>query len=109
MEVDQSRRAAERLEGENLSARRASRGDILRTAAARLEEVLAQIREQGYACDDEESEIGLYCLAAPIRDMNGDVVAAVSISGPAERMKENREKNIALVKQTALDITRSIS
>ena len=38
MEVDQSRRAAERLEGENLSARRASRGDILRTAAARLEE-----------------------------------------------------------------------
>ena len=37
MEVDQSRRAAERLEGENLSARRASRGDILRTAA-RLEE-----------------------------------------------------------------------
>jgi IclR family KDG regulon transcriptional repressor len=77
--------------------------------AARLEEVLAQIREQGYACDDEESEIGLYCLAAPIRDMNGDVVAAVSISGPAERMKENRDKNIALVKQTALDITRSIS
>lgn len=39
MEVDQSRRAAERLEGENLSARRASRGDILRAAAARLEEI----------------------------------------------------------------------
>jgi len=44
---------------------------------------LEQVRRDGYALDDEESDIGLRCIAAPIRDHAGAVVAAVSISGPA--------------------------
>ncbi len=47
---------------------------------------LAQVRARGYAIDDEETEIGLRAIAAPIRDHNGDVVAAISIAGPIQRM-----------------------
>jgi DNA-binding IclR family transcriptional regulator len=43
---------------------------------------LAHVREQGYAIDDEESVLGLTCIAAPIRDERNRIVAAVSVSGP---------------------------
>lgn len=55
----------------------------------------AEIRQQGYALDDEEFETGLRCVAAPIRDSSHVVVAGVSISGPTQRM--TREKIIALI------------
>lgn len=55
-----------------------------------LLEHLARIREQGYALDDEEHELGIRCLAVPIKDHKGNVVAAVSVSGPTLRM--TREK-----------------
>lgn len=44
---------------------------------------LAVVRDRGYAFDDEEAFAGLKCVAAPIRDDKGRVVAAVSVSGPA--------------------------
>src|SRR5207302_20682 len=44
---------------------------------------LEQVRRQGYAEDHEEAEVGLRCLAAPVRDSSGQTVAAISISGPA--------------------------
>jgi IclR family transcriptional regulator, KDG regulon repressor len=47
---------------------------------------LAQVRLRGYALDDEETEIGLRAIAAPIRDSSGAVVAAISIAGPIQRM-----------------------
>mgnify|MGYP002130017208 CR=1 FL=1 len=43
---------------------------------------LARILKQGYALDNEEREEGLHCIGAPIFDYRGDVVAAVSASGP---------------------------
>ncbi len=49
---------------------------------------LAQIREQGYAVDNEESVIGLRCVAAPIFDDRNRVVAAISASGPAAEFSE---------------------
>lgn len=55
-----------------------------RTLKSRLDEV----RERGYALDMEELEVGLRCVAAPIRDPLGVVVAGVSISGPRHRMTE---------------------
>lgn len=48
---------------------------------------LQQIREQGYAVDDEELEIGLTCIGAPILDKNNKAIAAISLSGPTQRMK----------------------
>lgn len=47
---------------------------------------LARIREQGYACDNEELELGLRCVAAPIRDADGAVAASLGVSGPAARL-----------------------
>ncbi len=47
---------------------------------------LAQVRARGYALDDEETEIGLRAIAAPIRDHTGEVVAAISVAGPIQRM-----------------------
>ncbi len=44
------------------------------------------MRARGYAIDDEELETGLRCLAAPIRDHSGKVVASTSVAGPAQRM-----------------------
>ncbi len=46
---------------------------------------LDQIHTQGAAIDDEENEVGIRCVAAPIRDVSGNIVAAVSISAPAVR------------------------
>lgn len=46
-----------------------------------LRDHLATVRAQGYGLDDEESHLGLRCLALPIRDARGRVVASVSVSG----------------------------
>ena len=51
-----------------------------------LEENLRQVRAQGYAAAYDEFDEGLSAIAAPIRDFNGLVIAAVSISGPSFRM-----------------------
>ena len=48
---------------------------------------LQQIREQGYALDDEENEKGVKCIGAPIRDQSGKVIAAISISVPGIRIR----------------------
>jgi IclR family acetate operon transcriptional repressor len=54
-----------------------------------LEAGLAEIRERGYAIDDEERVGGVRCIAAPITTADG-VVGAVSVSGPKRRMNGER-------------------
>ena len=56
------------------------------TDAKAFRRELAAVRTRGYAVDDEESEIGLRSMAAPIRADSGHVVAAISVAGPAHRM-----------------------
>jgi IclR family acetate operon transcriptional repressor len=51
---------------------------------------LARVRRRGYAIDAEERLPGVVCLAAPIRDSTGTVVAAISISGPKLRLGRGR-------------------
>lgn len=60
----------------------------------RLHEEFADIRLSGYAVDDEGIEHGLYCLAVPIHNYTGRVVAAISISGPVKRVSESRQRII---------------
>jgi DNA-binding IclR family transcriptional regulator len=63
---------------------------------------LAKIRLDGHAIADQELEIGLFAVAAPIFDREGQVIAAVSSSGPRERIaKENLPSFINGVKLTA--------
>jgi IclR family KDG regulon transcriptional repressor len=47
---------------------------------------LATIRTRGYAIADEENELGVRSLAAPVRDHFGSVIAATSLAGPAQRL-----------------------
>ncbi len=58
--------------------------------AARLRKELAQVRQQGFAVDDEEAEPGGRCVAAPVYDAQGRVVAAISITGPTSRLTLER-------------------
>ncbi|MER6923796.1 IclR family transcriptional regulator [Streptomyces spiralis] len=67
------------------------------TAKTKLEKNLAEARERGYAWTTEEFEIGLHAIAAPIRDRDGDVVAALSASGPSYRFTEERLHELAPV------------
>lgn len=50
---------------------------------------LEQVRRLGYSVDREELEEGLSCIAAPVYDHTGRAVAAVSVSGPRDRMAED--------------------
>jgi DNA-binding IclR family transcriptional regulator len=71
-----------------------------------LEAELAKVRVQGYAIDNEEIMDGLRCVAAPIRDYCGKVYAAISISGPVSRLKEERlELAIELITRTVAEIS----
>nr|MDT0662246.1 IclR family transcriptional regulator [Micromonospora sp. DSM 115978] len=56
------------------------------TSVPALLRELEQVRQRGYAVDTEELELGLSCVAAPIRDGEGRVVAALGLSGPALRL-----------------------
>lgn len=56
------------------------------TSSAELMAELEQIRRLGYGLDREEREIGVRCVAAPVRDATGEVVAAVSVAAPTERL-----------------------
>ena len=72
----------------------------------RLRRELAAARLHGYAMDDGEIEEGLICMAAPICDMNGRAVGAVSVSGPDYRMQADQEVMIREVRRTAQSISR---
>lgn len=50
-----------------------------------LEKELERVRRHGVAFDNEEIELGLRCIAAPVRDDSGELVAGLSVSAPADR------------------------
>ncbi|MFA1610844.1 IclR family transcriptional regulator [Halobellus rubicundus] len=50
---------------------------------------LERVRDRGYAFDDEERVKGMRCVAAPITDQNGRALAAVSVSEPKSRMRDD--------------------
>jgi len=68
------------------------------TTLTALEKELDKVRRHGVAYDDEEAEMGLKCVAAPIYDHDGEVVAALSVSAPADRHDPDWARQ---VKQTA--------
>jgi DNA-binding IclR family transcriptional regulator len=70
---------------------------------------LATVRSRGYAIDDEEIEVGLRCVAAPIRDHTGHVAAAISVAAPVQRMtKKTVQTTIPTVVAAAEAISRRL-
>ncbi len=66
------------------------------TTKAKLLKELQDIRERGYAIDDEECELGARCIACGIKDNSGKIIASISISGPTNRMTDHRIKTISI-------------
>lgn len=64
---------------------------------------LEQVRNEGVAFDDEEGLLGLRCIAAPVRDSEGDSIGAISVSGPSTRINGEQfsEELPKQIKQTA--------
>lgn len=72
-----------------------------------LKKQLKIFKNQGYSIDDEENEIGLYCIASPILNNVGKVVGAISCAGPKDRIQNNKlipQK----IKQNAYFISRAM-
>ncbi|WP_328951447.1 IclR family transcriptional regulator [Streptomyces sp. NBC_00184] len=65
------------------------------TDEAALREALASVRERGIAVEHRESNPDVSCVAAPVRDRSGRVVAALSVSVPMIRWTEEREAELA--------------
>jgi IclR family transcriptional regulator, acetate operon repressor len=76
------------------------------TDPGRLRVELAKVRRDGFAEAVDELEIGLAAIAAPVRGSGGQVVAALSITGPTVRMTPER---IAELKPTLIDEARALS
>jgi IclR family KDG regulon transcriptional repressor len=60
------------------------------TSPALLKAQLRRVAEQGYALDDEETHEGVRGVAAPVRDYSGEVVAAITITGPTSRITRSK-------------------
>jgi IclR family acetate operon transcriptional repressor len=68
---------------------------------------LESVRDRGFAVDDEENEVGVCCVGAPIFDYTSEVIAAVSVSGPISRMSPARCVELGPdVRESALRISR---
>lgn len=67
---------------------------------------LDEVRKKGYAFDNEECEIGAKCIAVPIKDYTGKVVAGISVSGTTFHLTDSIIKNN---KALLIDIAKQIS
>lgn len=75
------------------------------TNREKLYEQLEIFEKQGYAIDNEEIEVGLWCASAPVFGSAGKMEAAVSVSGPTARMLGNKEEIVLEL----LKVTRELS
>jgi IclR family transcriptional regulator, KDG regulon repressor len=79
------------------------------TDAEQLRQELLDVREAGYAYDRGELELELACVSAPIFDYTGGIVAAVSLSGPSQRVLGDSELEYRdAVVRSARDISRRL-
>ena len=79
------------------------------TSSRRLREEFSKVRRLGYAFDDEEDEIGLRCIGAPVFEQVGKVVASVSVAGTVRQIHPQNRRLIAeQVQQTASRISHEL-
>jgi DNA-binding IclR family transcriptional regulator len=76
---------------------------------AAFKEELARIRERGYSTENEEGELGVRCVGAPIFDTSGRVAAAVSVTGLVSQIPDEEFPKLgAIVRETADAISRAM-
>ena len=74
-----------------------------------LWKMLSSIAAHGYAFDDEEFETGVCCLAAPLRNLTGDIIAAFGISAPSARLnKDSLHHFLPALLNTAFQISNDL-
>lgn len=74
-----------------------------------LRQELALIRERGYAIDEEENELGVRCVAAPIFNRHGEVTASMSVAGTLDQVPRSKVSKIAkLVREASHKISEYI-
>jgi IclR family acetate operon transcriptional repressor len=79
------------------------------TDRQRLRDELRRAREQGCAIDDEETEPGGRCVAAPIFGREAALIGAISVMGPANRVNPETIPSLsATVRQAAAEISRAL-
>ncbi len=77
---------------------------------AELKRQLKEVAANDYAVDNEELEVGVRCIAVPIKDYLGVPVAALSVSGPVSRMSESRlrEEILPVVQKFSREISKRL-
>lgn len=79
------------------------------TQPPKFKKELARTRLRGFALDDEEAVMGARCIAAPIFDASGKVIAGLSVSGPLTRISEEKVAPFAaMVKKAAQSVSRQL-
>ncbi|EST51975.1 IclR family transcriptional regulator [Brevibacillus panacihumi W25] len=80
------------------------------TSADALAEEVALVKNQGYALDNIENEEGIRCIAAPIFDFQGKIIASFSISGPSNRitMERVQDELVRRIRETSQEISRQL-
>jgi len=85
---------------------------LTRNTVGNLQELqtqLRKVRKNGYACDLEENEVHIRCIAAPIWDHNGAVNASLSLTAPVLRMSITRMRQVApLIQEAGLRISQEL-
>jgi DNA-binding IclR family transcriptional regulator len=79
------------------------------TRTRRLMQEIEAVRRTGVAFDNEELDLGIKCVAAPIKNTSGRVVASLSLSGPAQRFTPDAVQRLAEeVRVSAGEISRTL-
>jgi IclR family transcriptional regulator, acetate operon repressor len=79
------------------------------TSFEALARQLGKVEVDGFTIDDEESRLGMRCVAAPVYDSRREVVCAISISGSPSRITHERVPGLAtIVKGVAFDFSRVV-
>ncbi len=78
------------------------------TTMAQLNKALNTVRATGIAFDNEEAELGLRCVAAPVRNDRGTLVGAISVSSPSDRFREHEAAWVPALKACADQISRAL-
>ncbi|TVT27075.1 IclR family transcriptional regulator [Salinicoccus cyprini] len=77
------------------------------TDADTLRAQMVEFEPRGYVIDDEEGEVGIYCIAVPIYNDAGSIVAAVSCAGSKSMMLENKDVIAAHIMEAGREISKT--